>query len=463
MQRTSVFFAILLTSAVLVAGLSIRFGAPVAAQEPDTVGAAVPVADADGLPIGSITVTEVSDPFTEFDPAYPPEAGSRYVALTVAFDADAGARFDIAPWTIVLQDAAGFLWDQSSIVLPDEALVPELSSQTLAPGSRVTGLVGFVLPEGSAPARVYYQPESSRLVPLADLLGEDAPNLGDAVAIVDSEGGSGTVTVAELTDPFEAVEPGQSPPEGARFVFVTLIYENSGAGRFFVEPSGLLLRDANGGLWSATSVSRPDETEIIPDLTRAQLAPGDRLSGAAVFAVPEGTGVAGIYTSPVSGQLIQLADLEVGGDTESAPPGGTPAAEPDEDVSASVADDACADLEPWLASTRERIRRAGEMSVEDATLADLDSMAEHMSEYAALAEAQLAESTPPEAEAAGQALAATLNAYSGAIEQILGAADPGKDTVLELAGGMNTFNAAGARLQESEAELASIAGECGLS
>ena len=73
------------------------------------------------------------DPFTEFDPAYPPEEGARYVALNVAFDADAGGRFDIAPWTIVLQDDAGFLWNQSSIVLPDDALMPELSSQTLAP------------------------------------------------------------------------------------------------------------------------------------------------------------------------------------------------------------------------------------------------------------------------------------------------------------------------------------------
>jgi hypothetical protein len=56
------------------------------------------------------------------------------------------------------------------------------------------------------------------------------------------------------------------------------------------------------------------------------------------------------------------------------------------------------------------------MSLEDATLEDLDSLAEHVDEYAAMAEAQLADQAPPEAEAAAKALAATLQAYSDAID-----------------------------------------------
>src|SRR5215212_2908783 len=97
---------------------------------------------------------------------------------------------------------------------------------------------------------------------------------------------------------------------------VTLVYENTSDGRFFVEPYGLLLRDAKGNLWSPTSVTRLEESELVPDITSAQLAPGDRLSGAVVFLVPEGTGLSGIYTSPVSGQLLQLAGLESGSDGE---------------------------------------------------------------------------------------------------------------------------------------------------
>ncbi|HLL49057.1 MAG TPA: hypothetical protein VK356_00190, partial [Thermomicrobiales bacterium] len=172
------------------------------------------------------------------------------------------------------------------MVLAEDALVPELTSQTLAPGSRITGIVGFEVPEDREPARILYQPESSRIIPLQDLSGEEPPALGDAVSIVDSEGGTGSVTVTEIVDPFEDVDPTQTPPEDRRFVLVTLLYENTSDGRFFVEPYGLLLRDVNGTLWTSTSISRLEETELIPDITRAQLAPGDRLSGAAAFVVP---------------------------------------------------------------------------------------------------------------------------------------------------------------------------------
>jgi hypothetical protein len=459
MRHVCALLALFFTCALLISGFPLRGVPQVAAQDE---GTAVQVTDEEGADVGSIAVTEVIDPFTDFDPAYPPEEGGRYVAVNVAFDADAGNRFEISPYTIVLQDEAGYLWNQASVPLPDDALVPELSSQTLGPGSRVTGVVGFVVPEGREPARVLYQPESSRLIPLLNLTGEEPRALGDSVSIVDSEGGGGSVTVSEVVDPFEDIDPSQTPPEGGRFVMVTLVYENTSDGRFFVEPYGLLLRDENGNLRSATSVTRLEETELIPDITSAQLAPGDRLSGAVVFVVPEGTGLAGIYTSPVSGQLLQLADLESGPDGDAGATTGATEVEPQGTPVASGATGACADLEQWLADARERIERAGEMSLEDATLQDLDALAEHVDEYAVMAEAQLADQTPSEAEAAAKALAATLQAYSDSIDRILSANDPGKDVAIELTEGMNTFNDAGSRLNDIEAELNRIAADCGL-
>ena len=119
-------------------------------------------------------------------------------------------------------------------------------------------------------------------------------------------------------------------------------------------------------------------------------------------------------------------------------------------------------LEAWLAATRARIARAGEMSVEDATLDDPEILADHAAEYAALANAQIAEPVPETAVAVNKALAATLNAYSSAVQQILDADEPGKDTALEVTEGMNTFNAAGARIGAIEAEMANLAAACGL-
>src|SRR5687767_180750 len=175
MRHVRALLALFIACTLLISGFPVSTAFPVAAQDE---GAAVPVTDEEGAAVGSITVTEVIDPFTEFDPAYPPEEGGRYVAVNVAFDADAGNRFDITPYEIVLQDDAGFLWNQASMVLAEDALIPELSSQDLGPGSRVTGVVGFLVPEGSTPARILYQPESTRFIPLHDLTGEEPPALG---------------------------------------------------------------------------------------------------------------------------------------------------------------------------------------------------------------------------------------------------------------------------------------------
>jgi hypothetical protein len=468
MRRGNALVALLLAWTLALGAIPIGAGPVALAQDAGTLGTAVPVTDDEGATVGSISVNEIVDPFSEFNPDYPPEAGSRFVAANVAFNADAGQRFDITPYTIVLQDADGFLWNQASVILLDDALVPELTSQTLAPGSRVTGIVGFVVPEGSEPARVLYQPESSRFLVLADLLQQPPPAIGEAVTIPDSEGGSGSVTVAEIADPFEGYDAAYPPPDGSRFVLVTFVYENPGEGRFSVEPYGLLLRDANGNLWSATSVSRPAEEILVPDLRSGQLAPGDRISGVVGFAVPEGVDVAGIYTSPVSGQLLQLADLQgqmsapAQEDEGAASPTVAVLATPEAETAGTTAEGSCADFERWLATTLERIARAGEMSVADAKLDDEDSLKEHVAEYAALAEAQLAEKIPEGAEAVNAALAATFNGYSGALDQILGAHDAGKDTVQEMTEGMNIFNAAGQRIHDIEDELGRLAGECGL-
>lgn len=449
------FAVALLVSLTTFAGIG-----PVSAQEGAAFGDAVAVSDEEGTALGSIAVTEVSDPYTDFDPDAPPEPGSRYVALTAAFDADANERFDIEPRAVVLQDDAGFLWDQTSFVVPDDAVVPELSGETLAPGSRVSGLVVFTVPEGRAPARVFYQPENSRLLDLAELSDQPAPTVGDAVPIVDSEGGTGAVTVTNVADPFEAFDPTQPPPVDARFVLVTLTYENTGDGRFFIEPFRLALRDADGNLWSSTNVARVDETEIVPDLGRTQLAPGDRLSGVVGFAVPAGTGLNGIYAEPASGQLLLLADVREGNAPASDDEAATPTAALDEDVSTALAD-ACVDVARWLETARGRIDQVQGIALEDVTLEDLATLIELAPRYAEMAEAQLGEEAPEAVAAVDTALAAALREHAAAVEQILGAADPGKDPVQEVTQALQALDDAGARMQQIETELASIASECG--
>lgn len=447
----------------LLGSFAVVGGESASSQEGAALGDAVPVSNEEGDALGSIAVTEVADPYEAFDPNSPPEPGSRYVALTVAFDADAGERFDIEPRSIVLQDDAGFLWNQSSFVVPDDAVVPELSSDTLAPGSRVSGVVVFPVPDERAPARVFYQPESSRLVDLADLSNMPAPTVGESVPLVDSEGGTGSVTVTEVADPFEAFDATQPPPVDARYVLVTLAYENTGDGRFFIEPFGLVLRDADGNLWSSTSVTRPDESEIVPDLNRTQLAPGDRLSGVVGFVVPVGVEPNGVYAAPTSGQLVLLADIRPGVEpaTQEEESAATPVAALDDDATAALTE-SCVDVEQWLATAQERIDVIQGIDLENMTLEDVAMLAEEAPRYAEFAQMQLEEEAPEALDAVNAALTATFGEYAAVVDQLMGATAPGNDPIQEIAEALQSLDAAGLRLQQVEAEAAKIASECGL-
>jgi hypothetical protein len=456
MRITRTLLMLLAACTLFMSSGAVVAAAQVTAQEGGEQSAPpVPVAGEDGTVVGSITVTDVVDPFLAFNPDYPPEPGTRIVMATVVVDADTGQRFDFVPWNIVLRDDLGFTWDTTSVFLPDDALIPELTSQTLAPGSRVTGLVGFAVPEGNTPTGLYYQPVYNRLVPLVSLAPVDAPALGEAVPIADSQGGTGTVTVAEIVDPFEQVDPSYPAPDGQRYVMVSFIFENPEDDRFSVEPYGLVLQDANGELWSSTYVARTDTSSVIPDLGSIQLAPGDRITGALIFAVPADAALEAIYLSPASGQLIQLAGL-----TEREVPMVTPR-QPEAGEQAVVAadsDDPCVQLDAWQEATRNRIQRARALSAEVATSSDLAVLAESTSELAAIAEEQLAEAVPVEAEAVNKAIVATLRAYASAVPQLTDAAESGGDASDEI----ETMQRADDRLVSIEGELDRLAAECGL-
>jgi hypothetical protein len=422
----------------------------VAQGDAPALGTPVPYVDADGVARGSITVTEVIDPFEEYNPDYPPEPGSRVVAVTVAVDADAGDRFEVTPWAIVLQDSDGFIWNQGSVFFASDMLIPELTSQTLAPGSRITGVVGFVLPETVDPARVFYQPESNRLITLAELSTVPPPALGETIGLADTNGGTGTVTVTEVVDPFGEFDPAYPPEPGTRFVAFTLVYENTGAGRFDIEPYGLLLRDANGNLWYPASLFRSTESIVVPDLTSDQLAPGDRLSGLVAFAVPDGVGLAGLHLSPTSSQLLTLARLGDAADQPLAKPSAaTPTAQTEAaELAVVAADDPCAALQSWLAASRDRIDRATAIALDAQTATDTDQFPDQAAAFGVLADEQLAAAVPAAAEAVNKALIATLRASAAALEQ--------SDPAVALA-------AVNERFGEIGAELDRLALDCGRS
>ena len=298
---------VLLTAAPL--GISAQ------AQAPD-IGTAVAFVDNEGNELGSITVTGIDDPATGLDPDFPAEADSRYVVLTVVFEAAADRRFDIDPFAIVVQDGDGALWSRTAVRLAEDAVVPELGGQALAPGSRISGVVGFALPDAAEVARVFYQPESNRLITLAEVLGVAPPPVGQVFEIADGAGGTGQVAVLDVFDPFLDFDPGSPPEPGNRYLMLWLVLENVTPAIFQPSSSWFVVRDDAGYLWSTGFVPRPTEEPgsarsemAILDLDSQRLGSGDRLSRAIFFQLPEDAVATAMYVRPDSSYLIAVADL----------------------------------------------------------------------------------------------------------------------------------------------------------
>jgi hypothetical protein len=281
------------------------------------VGDDVIITDVEGNELGLITIEDVEDDFDGYAEGAEPAEDARYVLVTIAFEATGEEPFEANPSGLVLRDIDGFHWVTYSIAREEDS-PPQLQSQTLSPGNRISGVVGFQAPEDAELTHIYYQPEGSRLIELAvlDEEFEPGPALGEEVpyASVEVEGAEGIVTVADAEDPFEDFAEGYEPAEDARFVLLTVAFESTGDQPFDADPYDLLLRDSDGFLWAWSSVPRADDT--VPELQSQTLSAGNRVSGVVGFQVPEDAELAQLFWQPESGRLVLLADFRAEADTE---------------------------------------------------------------------------------------------------------------------------------------------------
>jgi hypothetical protein len=304
--------------ASLLVGLSL--GVPAAlAQGGPSVGTEVPFIDDQGVTRGTIVVKELNDPFTGIDPARPAAAGSRYVGLSLQFTAADDQQFDASPHYAVVRDTDGYLYNPQFVPRPADDPVPDLQAQTLAPGNRISGFVGYILPADAAIDDILYTYSSYFALPLVDVDPAPGPAQGQPVPFVASDGSQALFTLT-VTDPF--TDSGSPPAEGMRFVGLQAIVENTGATPFDANPSELYLRSATGGLYYPTGISRTDPT--IPDLQSQPLSPGDRVSGFVGFSVPADATLVAVDLWPDSGRRARLADLTGGGPAPTVGPVVTP-------------------------------------------------------------------------------------------------------------------------------------------
>jgi hypothetical protein len=127
------------------------------------------VTDAEGTALGSVTVREVMDPFADFDPNSPPAEGQRYVGLDLAFEAAADQPMWAYPGSVSVVGTDGVMYFPTWVPRPQPYLLQDVESTPLSPGDRVSGFVGYLLPEGVSVDAVVYNSDYDRYLPVADI------------------------------------------------------------------------------------------------------------------------------------------------------------------------------------------------------------------------------------------------------------------------------------------------------
>lgn len=133
------------------------------------VGTEIPYLDEAGDEIGVLTVREVTDPFEDFADGAAPEEGFRFVAVEVAVAAT-GEPIEPETFDFGLQTGDGFFFGTTSVRRDiTSSDVPDLATIPVDVDDEVSGLVFFQIPADAEPARLLWQPETGRLLVLADL------------------------------------------------------------------------------------------------------------------------------------------------------------------------------------------------------------------------------------------------------------------------------------------------------
>jgi hypothetical protein len=141
---------------------------PACAGDP-AVGDTVAVIGPDGEPVIDLTVTELIDPFEDYDPRGAPARGQRYVVLQVDIEAVGPRPFALDPYAFVLQDADGFVGRPIGLSLPAETTLVPLAGATLESGAIAKGFLAFAAFQGITVDRLFFAPASDRLILAADL------------------------------------------------------------------------------------------------------------------------------------------------------------------------------------------------------------------------------------------------------------------------------------------------------
>ena len=408
------------------------------------LGTAVPIVGSDGAPIGTITVSNITDPFTGYDSSSAPQRGYHYALAEVTISNTSSAPMEVYPSYIMGIDNEGFVTEQPYVTYTDATVTPLEYSEALEPGASVTGTIPYQLFGSTTLQRLVYAPTYDRQITALDL--RTAPvTAGTPVTILDTTGAPmAEVTVNGVTDPFTGYESFSAPARGSRYILLDVTVTNTGSGLLTTSPSDFWVVDAEGFVLSSTFATRTDQT--LPDFDYLDLNPGESQQGAIVYEIFEGVPPAQVSWGDGYTSLNVVADLSAGtGATQpvSQPPAATevageptaPALPTAAATTAAVTSSAdCEGLIDWSFDLLDRITRASELMTsiqsQDMSTVTAEQVTEIASQLRAIGDEQAA-SNPP---------AAAIELNTLMVDQFY---YPMADAVDEIADALGSGNMAG--------------------
>jgi hypothetical protein len=113
----------------------------------------------------------MTDPFEDYDESFAPDRGNRFVAVHITIENTGSKTLEYNSFDFLAQDDQGFLFGDAFIVRDDqvEQKDPALESGEIDAGDSVTGFLAFQVPNDANLVRLYFAPESGRLITLADV------------------------------------------------------------------------------------------------------------------------------------------------------------------------------------------------------------------------------------------------------------------------------------------------------
>jgi len=291
-------------------GVSQASAAPASPASPSLhrfqdVGDTVSIPDVDGNEIGTVTITDFDDNFTDFSERR--QRDLQYVSVGLSIENTSKDPIPVEPGNMALIDDEGLIYSDIDLTRDDNA--DEIESGEVAPDDTLEGYIEIGFPKERDINQLIWVVGQGQLPTLLNMA--DPVEEGDTVTLFTQDyDEEATITADKVTIGFDDFSPDLTIQDGYQIIGAQVTIENTGTDDFTPDPSRFFIATTDGVFWVPdTSITRSNRAvKRVPDLTDDPVAPGDSTTGFLTFSVKDSETVDYVIYFPDGFRLVRLYD-----------------------------------------------------------------------------------------------------------------------------------------------------------